>query len=910
MVTIYIEGEPYAVKPGQNLLQACLALGFDVPYFCWHPALGSVGACRQCAVKRFKDEKDTRGEIIMACMTPADEGVRISIKDPEAVQFRASVLEWLMLNHPHDCPVCDEGGECHLQDMTVMTGHNYRESRFPKRTHRNQDLGPFLNHEMNRCIQCYRCVRFYHDYAGGTDLSAMASHDHVYFGRSGTGPLESEFSGNLVEICPTGVFTDKTLKSHFNRKWDLQTAPSVCVHCGLGCNTLPGERYGELRRIRNRYHSQVNGYFLCDRGRYGYEFVNSSSRIREPLGRTAGEGAAHPLTEGEVRELAAAILSDPNRLIGIGSPRASLESNFALRALVGADRFHAGVSTIDFSCMSTGIGILREGPAPAPPLQAMGLADATLVLGEDVTQTAPLMALNLRRMRYRKSAGIASGFQLPEWNDAGVRELAQLQVPALFMATPLPTRLDDEAAGTYYGPPAELADLAFAVLRAIDPDAVAPMGDLGEASSLQAMARRAADALLSAEHPLVVTGTGCGSPALMEAAANIAWALRRKGRAAELAISFPECNSLGLGLMGPNDVSSAFQAIREGRADTLVILENDLYQRADAAAVDDLLERARHVIVIDHLTTATSAKADLVLPAATFAEAAGTLVSSEGRAQRGYAVMKPDGQVRAAWRWLQLLMEAAGLSKDRPWRTLADLTADLVDEMPVFGPVTRLSPPIHVPTANGRLPRQSHRYTGRTAMAAHIHVSEPKPPTDEDSPLAFSMEGFDGAPPGPFVSRFWAPGWNSVQALNKFQTEISGPLRGEDPGCRLIEPAPSDEGRYFAQREPATALKEGEYLLTPIHHIFGSEPLSMASSGIAQRAPAAYLALAPEGAPAEDGEKVRLEVNGLALTLRLRLTPGMSQGLAGLPVGLPGLPVTALPAVGQIFATKKGGRSS
>jgi NADH-quinone oxidoreductase subunit G len=265
MAVIYIDNKPYTVKDGQNLLQACLGLGFDVPYFCWHPALGSVGACRQCAVKQFKDEHDTRGKIVMACMTPAADGVRISIDDPEVKAFRASIIEWMMINHPHDCPVCDEGGECHLQDMTVMTGHVHREYDFPKRTFRNQNLGGLVNHEMNRCIHCYRCVRFYRDYAGGRDFGAFASHDHVYFGRAEDGTLENEFSGNLVEVCPTGVFTDKTFKRHFTRKWDLQTAPSICVHCGLGCNTIAGARYGTLRRIRNRYHNDVNGYFLCDR---------------------------------------------------------------------------------------------------------------------------------------------------------------------------------------------------------------------------------------------------------------------------------------------------------------------------------------------------------------------------------------------------------------------------------------------------------------------------------------------------------------------------------------------------------------------------------------------------------------------------------------------------------------------
>ena len=334
MPTIYIDNKPYEVKEGPNLLHTCLDLGFDIPYFCWHPAMHSVGACRLCAVKQFRDENDKRGRIIMSCMTPVTEDLRISIDDPEVKAFRAGIIELLMMNHPHDCPVCDEGGECHLQDMTLMTGHVYRRFRFKKRTYRNQDLGPFLNHEMNRCIHCYRCVRFYRDYAGGRDLEAYASHHHVYFGRHEDGVLQNVFSGNLAEICPTGVFTDKTFKRHFTRKWDLQTAPSVCVHCGLGCNIIPGERYGTLRRIRNRYNEEVNGYFLCDRGRFGYEFVNHPGRIREPFmsekaKKTAGF-TGNTLTKDAINSYLAHLLHFGGRVIGIGSPRASLEANYAL----------------------------------------------------------------------------------------------------------------------------------------------------------------------------------------------------------------------------------------------------------------------------------------------------------------------------------------------------------------------------------------------------------------------------------------------------------------------------------------------------------------------------------------------------------------------------------------------------
>jgi NADH-quinone oxidoreductase subunit G len=299
MFTIYIDNKPHKVREGENLLSACLSLGFDIPYFCWHPALHSVGACRLCAVKSFKDENDKRGRIIMSCTTPVEDGMRISVDDTEVREFRASIIELLMVNHPHDCPVCDEGGECHLQDMTLMTGHNYRRYRFTKRTHRNQHLGPFLHHEMNRCIQCYRCVRYYRDHAGGRDLDVMGTHDHVYFGRYEDGKLESEFSGNLVEVCPTGVFTDATLRRHYTRKWDLQSAPSVCVHCGLGCNTIAGERYGSLRCIRNRYNGDVNGYFLCDRGRFGYGFVNGDMRLRRPYVRSGTTRTMRPVGPDE-----------------------------------------------------------------------------------------------------------------------------------------------------------------------------------------------------------------------------------------------------------------------------------------------------------------------------------------------------------------------------------------------------------------------------------------------------------------------------------------------------------------------------------------------------------------------------------------------------------------------------------
>jgi NADH-quinone oxidoreductase subunit G len=895
MAVIYIDGKLYTVKDGQNLLQACLSLGFNLPYFCWHPALGSVGACRQCAVKQFKDEKDTRGKIVMACMTPAADGVRISIDDPEAKEFRAGVIEWMMINHPHDCPVCDEGGECHLQDMTVMTGHVYREYEFPKRTFRNQDLGPFLNHEMNRCIHCYRCVRFYRDYAGGRDFNALASHDHVYFGRAEDGVLENEFSGNLVEVCPTGVFTDKTFQRHYARKWDLQTAPSICVHCGLGCNTIAGSRYGTLRRIRNRYNGEVNGYFLCDRGRFGYEFVRSDARIEGLFLRKDKAAALECAGRDEVLARAAEYLGDRRRAVGIGSPRASLESNYALRNLVGLEYFFLGVSAEDYRTVEAAIRILKMGPARSPSLKEVRAADAALVLGEDVTNRAPILALALRQLARSRTAQSSKVLNIPSWDDAAIRELAQDEKETLFLATPAETKLEEVGRWALHAAPDDLARFGFAVAHQIDPGSPAAP-DLPE--NVGKMAEEFAAVLASAERPLVVSGTGCGSTRLLQAAANVAWALCRRGKSAMLSLVLPEANSLGLGLMGGGDLDSALQILREGRADTVVVLENDLYRRADSATVDAALQAAEHVIVIDHSMHPTAGMADMILPAATFAEDSGTLVSSEGRAQRFYQVLLPKAEAQSSWRWLRDL-DAASAGRVGRWQVLDEIMADLANDLPFFRPILEIAPPAEFRTTGQKVPRQSPRFSGRTAIDADIRVSEPKPPEDLDSPLAFSMEGNEGHPPPALIPRFWEPGWNSVQALNKFQEEIGGALCGGDPGKRLMEGSAGAQPDYFREVPPAFEPRDGQLLLIPLYHIFGSEPLSILSPGIAQLAPEPYVALNPGDAAREqaaEGETVQLELDGGTVDLPVRLAPSLPQGVAGLPVGLPKMERLALPA--------------
>ncbi|MEI7111092.1 NADH-quinone oxidoreductase subunit NuoG [Serratia sp. TMDUHS_CL] len=896
MATIHVDGKEYEVDGADNLLQACLSLGLDIPYFCWHPALGSVGACRQCAVKQYQNAEDTRGRLVMSCMTPASDGTFISIDDGEAKQFRESVVEWLMTNHPHDCPVCEEGGNCHLQDMTVMTGHSFRRYRFTKRTHNNQELGPFISHEMNRCIACYRCVRYYKDYADGTDFGVYGAHDNVYFGRPESGTLESEFSGNLVEVCPTGVFTDKTHSERYNRKWDMQFAPSICQQCSIGCNTSPGERYGELRRIENRYNGSVNHYFLCDRGRFGYGYVNQKDRPRQPQQLRGDDWIT--LNAEQAMQGAADILRQAKKTIGIGSPRASLESNFALRELVGAENYYTGIAQAEQSRLALMLNVLKNGGVHTPALREIEDYDAVLVLGEDLTQTGARIALSVRQAVKGKARAMAAAQRVADWQIAAVQNIGQHAKYPLFTTNVDNTRLDDIAAWNYRAPVDEQARFGFAIAHALDSAAPA-VNDLAE--GLNKKVDIIVQALTGARKPLIVTGSNAGSEAIIEAAANIAKAL--KGRGSDVGITFVAgaANSMGLAMIGGGSLDQALEQLASGAADTAIVMENDLYRHAPAAQVDAALAKVNNLIVADHQRTAIMDKANLILSSASFAESDGTLINQEGRAQRFFQVYDPayydDAKknqftvMLESWRWMHSL-HSTYTSRHVDWTQLDDVIAACVAALPQLQGIVDAAPDATFRIRGQKLARSPHRSSGRTAMRANISVHEPRQPQDKDTMFAFSMEGNNS----PLADRqqipfAWAPGWNSPQAWNKFQAEVGGKLRHGDPGVRLIEAGEGSLG-YF-DRVPAAFNPVDGWRVAPYYHLFGSDEMSQRSHVIQQRMPEAYVMVNPADAAmlgVNAGSLVEFSCAGQTLRLPVRLSETLTQGQVGLPLGLPGIP--------------------
>ena len=867
MARVNIDGKDYDLQAGQNLLHACLSERLDLPYFCWHPAMGSVGSCRLCAIIDYADEADQRGRLQMACTMPVRDGMRISIGAAFAADFRKQVIEWLMQNHPHDCPVCEEGGECHLQDMTVMTGHSMRRYAGLKRTWQNQYLGPFVGHEMNRCITCYRCVRYYRDYAGGTDLDAFGSRSRMFFGRQEDGVLESEFAGNLVEVCPTGVFTDKPFSQAYSRKWDLQSAPSVCPNCAVGCNTFPAERYGQLKRVHNRYHGQLNGYFLCDRGRYGSHYVNHEKRIRH-AGVRGDDGAFEALGRDAVLE--AVVARSDAELIGIGSPRASLEANFALQQLVGASNFCPGFGEAEAAAVRAALDAYRGGGFRIPTLAEIEQADAVLVLGQDIANTAPRIALAVRQATRAATFDMAESAGIPEWQDAGVRGHGQSAKSPLFIATVASTRIDELATRTSHGAPARLARIGFDIAAAV----------AAESGSADDFAHAAAQALAGAERPLVIAGTEACEPAIIHAAAQIAHALKEQGRDVALALAPMEANSYGVAMLdGGLTLAAAAQRMQDGAR--ALVLENDLHRRMPAAAIE-----LGNAVVLDALETPTAEAAAIVLPAATYAEQTGTFVNYEARAQRFYQVFEPTEETAPSWRWLAAIGRLLG--RDADWEHIDDLTAACATGE--FAPLVELAPGADFRVrANAKIPRQPHRYSGRTAMRAHINIHEPKAAVDEETPLAYSMEGQNvGDQPGAVVPYVWTPGWNSNQSVFKFQQEVGGPLAGGDPGVRLLMGG-ERANISAAAVAPQEVASNGAYVAARVYHVFGSDELSGASAPILERTPAPFVLLnsadAKELRVAEGGGVV---IDELRMSAEVRLDDAVQRGVVGVAQGLPG----------------------
>jgi NADH-quinone oxidoreductase subunit G len=533
-------------------------------------------------------------------MVDAQDGMVVSTTDEEAVDFRRHVIEWLMINHPHDCPVCDEGGHCLLQDMTVSGGHGLRFYKGEKRTYRNQGLGPLIAHEMNRCIQCYRCSRYYQEYAGYRDLGVMGIASRVYFGRFRPGALDSPFSGNLIDICPTGVYTDRPSR-YKGRRWDYQRTPSVCIHCSLGCRTTVDVRYREVVRIEARFSPTVNGHFICDRGRYGFFYASSDTRPRRA--RIGGAETGYADAHSEAARRIAGIVSrrGPQTIAVVGSARSTLETLFA-ESRICRDLGWQGPVLFDGAAEHDAVrcaaGLLT--PELAVNLEGIKDADLVVVAGVDPINEAPMLAMALRQA-HRNGARIE------------VLDPRPVSMPLDFHHWPI----DGAGIGERLRLLAETRG--------------------GESETHQDLV----DRLDRCRRPVVVCdASGTAGASTVKQAAILARSLAERGKRAGLFYVMTGANSFAAARLAgtPGDVETLLPLIEKGRVRALVMVETDLLSTfPDLACLTDALARLDLLVVLDCLDSATVKSAHVFFPTQTFFETGGTFVNNEARIQQARA---------------------------------------------------------------------------------------------------------------------------------------------------------------------------------------------------------------------------------------------------------------------------------
>lgn len=575
-----------------------------------------------------------------------------------------------------------------------------------------------------------------------------------------------------------------------------------------------------------------------------------------------------------------------------------MESNFALRELVGEENFYTGIAHGEQERLQLALKVLREGGIYTPALREIESYDAVLVLGEDVTQTGARVALAVRQAVKGKAREMAAAQKVADWQIAAILNIGQRAKHPLFVTNVDDTRLDDIAAWTYRAPVEDQARLGFAIAHALDNSAPAVDGIEPE---LQSKIDVIVQALAGAKKPLIISGTNAGSLEVIQAAANVAKAL--KGRGADVGITMiaRSVNSMGLGIMGGGSLEEALTELETGRADAVVVLENDLHRHASATRVNAALAKAPLVMVVDHQRTAIMENAHLVLSAASFAESDGTVINNEGRAQRFFQVYDPayyDSKtvMLESWRWLHSLHSTL-LSREVDWTQLDHVIDAVVAKIPELAGIKDAAPDATFRIRGQKLAREPHRYSGRTAMRANISVHEPRQPQDIDTMFTFSMEG-NNQPTAhrsqvPFA---WAPGWNSPQAWNKFQDEVGGKLRFGDPGVRLFET--SENGLdYFTSVPARFQPQDGKWRIAPYYHLFGSDELSQRAPVFQSRMPQPYIKLNPADAAklgVNAGTRVSFSYDGNTVTLPVEIAEGLTAGQVGLPMGMSGIaPVLA-----------------
>jgi len=661
MIEIELDGKKVDIVEGSMIMHAAEKAGTYIPHFCYHKKLSIAASCRMCLVDVEKMPKP-----MPACATPVTQGMIVRTKSDKAIKAQKSVMEFLLINHPLDCPICDQGGECQLQDLAVGYGGTSSRYEEEKRVVFHKDVGPLISmEEMSRCIHCTRCVRFGQEIAGVMELGMSHRGEHAeietFVGQS----VDSELSGNMIDICPVGALTSKPFR-YSARTWELSRRKSVSPHDSTGANLIVQVKNNKVMRVVPLENDAVNECWIADRDRFSYEALNSDERLTTPMlkqggvwksvdWKTALEYVAHGLTNIKSSHGAAAIGA-------LVSPHSTLEELYLAGALVrglGSSNIDYRLRNAEFEPEPSGVRWLGMAVSELSALQRV------LVVGSNLRKDHPLFSLRIRQATKAGCEVNAVGSGSETW------------AMPICNATSVPSASWVQA----------LADIATAI--GMEKNASAPHA--GQATDA---AKDIAKSLLGGERKAVLLGNGAAHHAQASQLLSLAnWIGEQTG--ASVGYLTEAANTVGAqvvnALPGGGGLNAAQMLSGGLKAAILLNTEPEFDSAAGSSAVE-ALARSQMVVTLSPFK-ANLECSDVLLPIAPFTETPGTFVNAEGRVQSFHAVVKPLGEARPAWKVLRTLaniLELPGFDFESAQEVLAFMHVDNGGALPTHVPAGRL----------------------------------------------------------------------------------------------------------------------------------------------------------------------------------------------------------------------------
>ena len=627
MVEIELDGKKVEVAEGCMVMHAAEKAGTYIPHFCYHKKLSIAANCRMCLVDVEKAPKP-----MPACATPVTQGMIVRTKSEKAIKAQQSVMEFLLINHPLDCPICDQGGECQLQDLAVGYGSSSSRYEEEKRVVFHKDVGPLISmEEMSRCIHCTRCVRFGQEVAGVMELGMINRGEHSEITTVVGDTVDSELSGNMIDICPVGALTSKPFR-YSARTWELSRRKSVSPHDSTGANLIVQVKNHKVLRVVPFENEEVNECWIADRDRFSYEALNSDERLTRPMLKQGGQWkevdwqTALEYVANGLRQI-----KNDHGASAIGalvSPHSTLEELFLAGKLVRG----LGSENIDYRLRNAEFTAANGVRWLGTPIASLSKLQSVLVLGSNLRKDHPLFAQRIRQATKQGCSVLSINERVYDW---------AMPVTASIVAA------SDWAQA--------LADVAAAVAQ--EKGIAAPVA----AASVHAEAQAIASALLRGERKAVLLGNAAAHHAQASTLLSLAnWIAEHTG--ASVGYLTEAANTVGAQWVGAQPAANGLNAgeMLAGNLKAVLLLNNEpVFDSAAGARAAEALGKAEMVVTLSPFK-ANMEFSDVLLPIAPFTETSGSFVNAEGRLQSFHAVVKPLADARPGWKVLRVLANLLG----------------------------------------------------------------------------------------------------------------------------------------------------------------------------------------------------------------------------------------------------------